>query len=147
LKIYGSREVEKRGGEPVPTAGVPECPDWLDDGAKSCWAQVAPLLASQSCLTLIDGNALTRYCVMWSRWVQCEKFIQKYGSTYKLTDARNKLRITQFPECRIAASLADQLRRLEAEFGMSPSARSNIDTGAVATPKSRFEEYMASKFK
>jgi P27 family predicted phage terminase small subunit len=78
-------------------------------------------------LTKIDGNALTRYCQLWSRWKKAELFIQKHGDTYPIKDEAGKIKcLQQFPQVTIAHKLAALLTRLEQEFRLTPSARSRI---------------------
>jgi P27 family predicted phage terminase small subunit len=86
-----------------------------------------PLLDQMRVLTQIDGNALARYCQLWSRWKRAEAFIQKHGDTYPLKDEKGRIRcLQQFPQVSIANKLAQQLTRLEQEFGLTPSARTRI---------------------
>ena len=85
------------------------------------------MLESMRVLTKIDSNALARYCRTWSRWRKCEAFIEKNGVSYPLRDPDGKIRYLQtWPEVSICNKLAQQLTRLEQEFGLTPSARSRI---------------------
>jgi len=122
-------------------AGTPKCPSWLDKDAKAAWRQLVPLLEEMRVLTRIDSNALARYCRLWSRWRKAEKFIEEKGEVYTLKDEKGNVRcVQQFPQVSIANKLAQQLTKLEQEFGMTPSARTRIQI-TVATPmsnKSRF---------
>lgn len=80
-------------------------------------------------LTRIDGNALARYCQYFSRWQKAEQFLKKNGDVYPLKDENGKVKyLQQFPQVAIAHKLGALLTRLEAEFGMTPSARSRIQT-------------------
>lgn len=98
-----------------------------------------------SVLSRIDGNALARYCRLWSRWKKVEQFIDKHGDTYPIKDDSGKIKcLMPFPQVAIAHKLAGLLGRLEQEFGLTPSARSRIavpprtGNGASASGKSRF---------
>jgi P27 family predicted phage terminase small subunit len=54
-------------------------------------------------------------------------FLAKNGSVYPLKDEQGKLKcLVQVPQVAIAHKLGMALSRLEAEFGMTPSARSRI---------------------
>lgn len=113
--------------EPVPELGIPECPAWLDPEAKQVWDQVVPRLEAMGVLSLIDGHALGRYCVLFARWIKAEQFIQRYGSSYPITDKHGRPKcFLPFPEVAIAAKLSQELGRLEAQFGLTPSSRSRI---------------------
>ena len=117
--------------EPEPPAGEPEMPDWLDPDAKAARDQVVPLLLEMGVLTKVDGNALGRYCQLWSRWKAAELFIQKHGSVYPIKDERGRTKcVQQFPQVAIAHRLSLALTRLEAEFGLTPAGRSRIQVGS-----------------
>jgi P27 family predicted phage terminase small subunit len=115
--------------------GRPTCPSWIDEDAKAAWRQLIPLLEKMRVLTQIDRNALTRYCQLWSRWKKAEQFIQQHGESYPLKDEQGRIKCLQaFPQVATAHKLAAQLTRLEQEFGMTPSARSRIQTSMPAQP-------------
>lgn len=115
--------------EPKPDSGIPDCPEWIPDSARESWFQVAPMLHRMGVLTKIDGQALTRYCVLHSRWVAAEKFIAKFGMTYQIKGDNGDVKcIMQLPQVNIAAKLAVILGRIEAEFGMTPASRTGIKT-------------------
>ena len=138
--ILKRRGTNRGGGKsrPRPEPTQPDCPLWLDDVAKACWCEIAPQLHAAGVLTRIDGNALTRYCRIWSRWKAAEIVLDREGSTYELKDSVGELRcIMQRPEVAIAHKLAMVLTRLEAEFGMTPSARTRI---SVTPPVAEVDE-------
>ena len=129
LKLRGSTLVTKRRDqrEAQGPPGKPRCPNWLDAGARTMWRQLAPLLESMGVLTKIDGNALARYCRLWSRWRKAEAFIDQHGEVYPLKDEGGRVKyLQQWPHVAVATKLAQQLTRLEQEFGMTPAARTRI---------------------
>ena len=79
LKLRGSTLVTKHRErtEAKGPAGKPRCPEWLDADAKAMWRKLVPQLATMGVLTLVDGNALARYCRLWSRWRKAEAFIEQ----------------------------------------------------------------------
>ncbi len=89
-------------------------------------------------LTRIDGNALARYCRLSTRWRKAEDFIAQHGEVYPLKDENGRVKcLQQFPQVASANKLAQQLTRLEQEFGMTPSARTRIQVVAPAPPVSK----------
>lgn len=126
LKLRGSTLVTRKREVKAP-AGTPRCPDWLDADAKAMWKQLVPHLKVMGILTQIDGNALSRYCRLWTRWRKAEAFIDEKGDMYPLRGDDGKVKcFQQWPQVAIAHRLAQQLTRLEQEFGMTPSARARI---------------------
>ena len=115
--------------EPQPQRGRPNCPQWLGKEAKATWKKLAPLLDNMGVLTLIDGNALTRYCVMFAEWRKLWEFIEPRGTIYTLK-AQGKLpaAVMTWPQVRTALALGEQLGKLEREFGLTPSARACLHT-------------------
>lgn len=129
LKLRGSTLVtpEREASEVHGPTGTPDCPDWLDDQAKAAWDEIVPLLQDMGILTRIDGNALARYCRLWSRWRKMEAFIEEKGEMYPLRAEDGSVKyFQQWPQVAIANKLAQQLTRLEQEFGLTPSARTRI---------------------
>ncbi len=121
----GRRPINDR--EPRPKSKRPRCPRWLDKDAKAAWKDLVPELEAMGVLSRVDGNALTRYCTLWSRWKKAELFLQKHGDSYPIKDEKGKLKyLAQFPQVGVANKLAVQLTRLEQEFGMTPSSRTRI---------------------
>ncbi|WP_455387464.1 phage terminase small subunit P27 family [Petrachloros mirabilis] len=141
LKRRGSREISKRKNEPKPDKGQPVTPDMLDGDAKQVWDQLTDELDKIGVLTVIDGNALVRYCRMWVRWQQCDAFIKKYGESYPLKDANGNVRcFQQFPEVGILNKLSVLLLRLEQEFGLTPAARTRIQVDVSAAKQTKDKE-------
>ena len=145
LKLRGSTLVTKRRkrAEPKPSVGVPKVPDWLDADARAMWAELIPTLENMGVLARVDGNALARYCRLWSRWRKAEAFLDKHGEMYPLKGEGGQVKyFQQWPQVSIATKLAQQLTRLEQEFGMTPSARTRIQVDSAASEipngKSRF---------
>lgn len=120
---------------PTPEPQTPTCPDWLDDEAKDCWNEVIEHLDEMRIITRVDGKLLAQYCQLWSRWKKAELFIQKYGNSYPIRNDDGTVKcFVQYPEVAIARTLATQLSRLSAEFGMSPSARTRINVPVRIEP-------------
>ena len=92
------------------------------------------MLEGMGVLTKADGNALARYCRIWSRWRKAEDFIDEHGLVYPLKDDDGNVKcVQQWPQVSIANKLAQQLTRLEGEFGLTPSARARLQLAPAGT--------------
>jgi P27 family predicted phage terminase small subunit len=115
--------------EPQP-GGIPSCPRHLDAVAKSEWKRISRELIATGLLTSVDRAALAAYCAAWSRWVNAETSIEKFGAVIKSPKSGYPI---QNPYIGIANTAIDQMRRFMIEFGMTPASRSRIhvnsDTG------------------
>ncbi|MCP4249376.1 MAG: phage terminase small subunit P27 family [bacterium] len=138
LKLRGSSLVSRRREESEVHGpeGQPDRPDWLDADAQAAWEELVPMLESMGVLSRIDGHALSRYCRLWSRWRKAEEFLDQKGDMYPLKDESGQVKyFQQWPQVSIAAKLAQQLTRLEQEFGMTPSARARIQIQRSASER------------
>jgi P27 family predicted phage terminase small subunit len=117
----GKRPLNDR--EPVPPAGVPECPDHLDDEARAEWFRTAGVLHEMGLLTKADRAALAAYCTVYSRWVHAEAQVKKFGSIVKSPEKGFPMKS---PYLTIADQALEAMRKLMVEFGLTPSSRSRI---------------------
>jgi P27 family predicted phage terminase small subunit len=117
----GKRKINDR--EPVPPAGVPECPDHLDDEVRAEWFRTAAVLHEMGLLTKADRAALAAYCTVYSRWVHAEAQVKKFGSIVKSPEKGFPMKS---PYLTIADQALEAMRKLMVEFGLTPSSRSRI---------------------
>lgn len=140
FKARGTRPTRDVRTNPQPAHELPTCPDWLDDEAKACWKELIPQLDAMDVVTKVDGLMLTKYCQLWSRWKKAEMFIQRYGNSYPIKHENGSVKcFVQYPEVGIARTVAMQLARLGAEFGLSPSSRTRINVPVRPQPMSDHE--------
>lgn len=110
--------------EPRPKVAMPRPPEHLSDEEKAKWKVVVRELHSLGLVTRIDVDALAMYCVIYARWIKAEKMVREKGEIIK-TAAGN---IIQNPYLSIANRALEQLNKLGAEFGMTPSSRTRVKT-------------------
>lgn len=123
--------------EPVPPADGIEPPEWLAGAALDKWRELLPLLQDVRLMTRADVGTLARYCDTWGWWRRCREVIDREGDTLVICDDHgNEKYRQQRPEVGIVNKLAQQLGRLEAEFGLSPAARA----GLQAAPPEAFDD-------
>jgi len=140
LEQRGSWLVKDRT-EPV-ADGVVECPDWLSDHAKDVWDYVVPMLEKMGILGAVDSLPLARYCQLFARYIEAEQFLQEHGTVWAQKNAKGKVTgMVKFAQVSDAKHLANLLRQLEAQFGMNPASRPEINmdrpykktTGEIST--------------
>lgn len=109
-------------GEPAPARGMPAMPEWLDADARKEWRRVTPDLYKTGLLTLIDGDALGRYCLAQATLVKAQKVLELKGFTVTTPSGYRQQR----PEVAIVRNMLLITRAYAIEFGMTPSARARI---------------------
>jgi P27 family predicted phage terminase small subunit len=123
-------------GEPVytvPTA-TPYAPRYLSAVAQREWGRAAALLMRARVLTEADLTALALYCDAYGRWIEARAKLADQGL---VIEARAKLDENglaimdvkgsyQNPWLFVANKAHEQMLKLLAEFGMTPSSRTRI---------------------
>lgn len=120
LKLRGSWRAKNNPDEPR-AEGEPEKPADLSEEAGKVWDRVVPLLLEMRVLGTIDGNLVVRYCNLTVRLRECDDKVAKVGSVIAVEG-----KFVVSPWMKLSLQLAQELRRLEGELGMSPSARTRI---------------------
>lgn len=128
--------------EPAPPPDMPSCPDYLNAYARTEWTRVAQTLYSIGALAEIDQTMLAAYCIAYSRWRHAEEDLERMAQTDASTHAaviRTKQgNLIQNPMVGVANTARREMQRLAAEFGLSPSARTQIQAnGDIDDPIAR----------
>jgi len=106
-------------------------PDCLDEDSAKIWDKIATQLHNIKVLTVIDTNALIRYCQLYSQWLQLQKILEEKGLTYEVNKENKNgdkfvCYIRERPEIKLCLRLNAEITRLEKEFGLTPSSRTDI---------------------
>lgn len=119
-------------------------PPHLGDVAQAKWREVLPLLQAVKVMTRADVEALARYCDTWEWWLATRAKLKAEGDTYPILNDKGEVKyVAQRPEVSIAHKLAVQLRQLEQDFGLNPSARTGLH---VEEPKEDTDDKDARVF-
>ena len=137
----GKRPVKRAAAVGRDRLRAPAPPDWLPDDGKSEWRRVAPLLLAMRVLRDTDLTALAVYCESYARYRQARKDLDANGSMYTDTGTDS---IKAHPAVTVLNAAIAQMGRLQAEFGLTPSARSRVASEAPKE-KSEFEIYLERK--
>lgn len=121
LEMRGSWRADARGTEPTPPPLTGECPEWLQPLAKETWVILVEQLKNLGILGTVDGNTLARYCQTYALWREAQEFIAEHGQTFESKEGPKV-----HPMATLAIKYGEQLTRLEAQFGMTPSSRANL---------------------
>ena len=108
--VTNKRRIPDSIMEPDPT--VPVRPSWLTGYAKTIWERLAPKLGECGVLKYTDRNALAAYCCL----------VAAFRDAFRADDVANIVK------------LAPQIRAAGAEFGLTPSSRSNIHVDSGRKP-------------
>jgi P27 family predicted phage terminase small subunit len=134
--------------EPVPPADGIAMPLHLGEVAAARWRELLPMLQATRVMTRADVEALARYCDTYEWWLAVRAKLKAEGDTYPILNDGGEIKyIAQRPEVSIAHKLAQQLRQLEADFGLSPAARTSLKVEPDASQESTLSKFLALKKK
>lgn len=117
--VDGTRKDRINYHEPVTVMGLPRCPSHLDEEARKKWRQLA---VDASWFARVDGDAVAMYCMSWSRWLSAEAAVRQVGTVLKSADGG----FYQNPYLHVANKAMEQLQKLGAVLGLTPSDRSRL---------------------
>lgn len=134
--LAGGRARPSAENEPQPARPVeiPEPPVYLGTGyALEEWNRVIEDLYATGVYANVDQTMLAAYCMSFQRWVQAELDLEKmakadpttHGAMIKTTNGN----AIQNPLVGVASTARRDMQRLAAEFGLTPSSRTQIDSG------------------
>ena len=131
---------------PEPTAVAPLPPPELADDALTEWHRVAAELEPLGLLTRVDRAALAAYCQAYGRWAVAERALAKMAAADPVTGGllikTTNGNVIQNPLVGISNKAAAAMVRYAAEFGMTPSARSQIEAVPLAKKVDPAEEFL-----
>ena len=132
IKIARGTARGKPKPEPQPPTDGIAMPPHLGPVAAGRWAELLPMLQAVKVMTRADVEALARYCDTYEWWLATRAKLRAEGDTYPIVNDGGQVKyIAQRPEVSIAHKLAQQLRQLEQDFGLNPSARTSLNVEAA----------------
>lgn len=141
----GKRAINKE--EPIPARQLPNPPAELSDDAKVEWGRVSEGLYRLGLLTGIDRAALAAYCQAYGRWMQAERAIAEMAKRDLVTSGllikTTNGNAIQNPLVGTANKAMADVVRYAAEFGMTPSARTRINTERPGEQDDPAEKFFA----
>lgn len=120
----GKRPI-KHTDDATPCSGVPPAPEWLTPAARKYWESIAPDLERAGLLKDLDRTALEGLCDAYARWREASEMLAK---TSMIVKASTSGYLMPNPLIAIANTAFGQVRAMLAEFGMTPSSRSRVQT-------------------
>jgi P27 family predicted phage terminase small subunit len=135
LNARGSPRAGRNKAEPKPESGLPARPAGLSPAAAEVWDAMS-LIVAPGVLTRDNGQALARYCHGLLRWWKLAVWLDTNEDTYTVKDQQGNIRHVRHPNVITYEKLGRDLMRMEQEFGLTPAARTRVQTVAPpAKPK------------
>lgn len=126
------------GAEPIPGAGVPTCPTWLDAEAKAEWRRVCKDLAEMGLLAGADRKQLASLCQAWAEFRLATRTLQKEGREQKTDNGY----IVPHPAAARQMAAMKMIDTLSVKFGLDPSSRSRLQVAPKTGERSELEQFI-----
>lgn len=108
-------------------------PKWLvGRSPREIWAMLERELIEIRFFQATDSNVLGRYCKYMSEWIALTEILDRDGATYTTSSPHVEEMVRVRPEFRMRKALETDLRDLEKELGLTPSARFSISARVLA---------------
>lgn len=115
--------------EPTPDLlpGGASPPDWLEGAALEKWHEVVAVLTGMRVMTVADRETIARYCALWEQWKKNYDVVKRGADVIITRDANGEVKYMQVtPYASQMTKIATLLLRIEQEFGLTPSSRSQV---------------------
>lgn len=123
----------------VPLPGRPQPPPDLDAAALAHWQSLTDMMAEAGYLSALDGDALTLYMSLWTRWVEAEAMVDKEGAVIEGGPENNRY-LQANPWYTIATQAQRDMRPFLTMFGLSPAARRKLAVAETDETPSKWQE-------
>lgn len=127
----GKRAMPKN--EPQPEAGATP-PEWLGKYGLAHWAEIAPQLEKVGILTVMDAQALGDMCFAYQKWREA---VDKETNSVSYVTAQSGFPVLA-PWVTEGEKQRGIWRKLQAEFGMTPSSRSRVTVSKAPKKENPF---------
>lgn len=124
--LHGDRPDRINKDEPPAPDGLPDLPYEMDEETREVWAYTLEQLRVMGTASTADRDALAAYCEAVVTWRQAVRLLRKSSI---LIRTRRGDAFMRNPLLQVQRDSAAQIRGYAQEFGLTPSARSEIHTG------------------
>ncbi len=114
---------------PVPSAALPDPPDWLSERAAEWFRKTLGILSGMGIASADHVDMLSLAASRYDEVLDCQAVIEDLGRTYTVTMISGSISFKARPEVSMKNEAMRHLQSLLAEFGLSPSA-----VGKVSAP-------------
>lgn len=125
--LHGAKSTRINRDEPKPPIGLPLCPDWVDAETTQIWNKTLIALHHMGLASSADEDTLMAYCQAVVVHRRAARQVAEEGVTV-LGSMRTPVKN---PACTVMNEAATQIARYAGQFGLTPSARSEIRMGKV----------------
>lgn len=120
----GQRFVPNADVQPTGELGPP--PDHLDDVGRDVWNDLGPAVVKATGAGNLDRLLFAGLCAAWSHHVHAERSVRQHGRVMEIRDSNGVVKSSgPSPDFRVSLQALDVVKRMAADFGLSPGVRAS----------------------
>jgi len=135
----GRRKLPK--SEPRPDGELPNCPAHLTAAARQAWEQFAQELTAARIATSTDAVALELLAAAYARYLEAADNVAKFGAVWVEKGAGKIPKFAYSPYWAVMNHEWKHVKQMLAEFGMTPSSRSSVESVRPPAAGGKFAAY------
>jgi P27 family predicted phage terminase small subunit len=120
----GCRPLNKDEPQPPCDDGSPD--PILSGDALAKWTETVPVLRDMGVWTRADRGAWIRYCVLYETFVRNKRLVDQHGDVMQMTTQNGTAYLQVSPYSTQMFAAARDMLRIETQFGLTPSSRSQV---------------------
>ena len=113
--------------EPLPPDAELEPPEWLGSGGRQEWDRIVGDLTHMRVGRRIDSTALGVLAELTAQFALAARLVDQDGVLIKDKDGNPR----RNPAALMARGLADEIRLMSREFGLTPASRASLTTSTM----------------
>lgn len=128
-KHLTKQEIDARRGAEArlkPKADKLRPPSWLSPIAKREFKRIVKEMEGLGVLTNVDIDALALYVDAYASYIECTRIIEQEGLMVEYTNKAAETNKVAHPLLTKKRQLADQMRMMAVELGLTPAARAKL---------------------
>lgn len=134
--LHGDRPDRINTNEPPAPSGIPEAPYDMADDVAEVWDYTVRQLVGMTIASPVDRDALAVYCEAVALHRRASKMLAESSVLVRTQRGRGAgagTGLMRNPLLQVQRDAATTIRGYAQEFGLTPSARSEIVTGGAST--------------
>jgi len=129
LRLAGSYRATRRKKEPQPERKKLKPPANASEEVLAEWNRLVAVLEPMRVITVVDELALEQFAEYLVRWKKATAQLEKLGEVIPVRNAQGAVvSFKRSPWVAMQIEYGLMVRRYSCEFGMTPAARSRVET-------------------
>lgn len=137
------KPINKSEPKPEGDDGFPDA--MLSGDALAKWKETVPVLQGMGLWSRADRGAWVRYCVLYETFVRNKRLVDQHGDVMQMTTQNGTPYLQVSPYSTQMFAAAKEMLRIEQQYGLTPSSRSQVTATTKRVEDDPFEAYLTKR--